>query len=161
MVGIVVFESINFVIIPPIVSIPKESGVTSNNKTSLTSPDKTPPCIAAPNETTSSGLTPFDGFLLKNFSTSSWTIGIRVEPPTNITSSISTLDKLASVRAFLQGSSVLLTNPLTRDSNLDLLNFEVKCLGPSEPALKYGRLISVSVDADNSIFAFSAASLIL
>jgi hypothetical protein len=37
-VGMVVFASINFVKTPPIVSIPKESGVTSNNNTSVTSP---------------------------------------------------------------------------------------------------------------------------
>ena len=42
-VGIVVFASINFVITFPIVSIPKERGVTSNNKTSFTSPVNTPP----------------------------------------------------------------------------------------------------------------------
>jgi len=59
------------VITLPIVSIPRDNGVTSNNKTSFTSPDKTPPCIAAPTATTSSGFTPFDGFLPKNFSTSS------------------------------------------------------------------------------------------
>ena len=69
--GIVVFDSINFVITPPIVSIPKDKGVTSNNNTSFTSPVKTPPWIAAPIATTSSGFTPFDGFLEKNFSTSS------------------------------------------------------------------------------------------
>ena len=67
----VVFDSINLVITPPIVSIPNDKGVTSNNNTSLTSPVSTPPCIAAPTATTSSGLTPFDGFLPKNFSTSS------------------------------------------------------------------------------------------
>ena len=41
--GIVVLDSINLVITPPIVSIPKDKGVTSNNKTSLTSPVSTPP----------------------------------------------------------------------------------------------------------------------
>ena len=68
--GIVVLDSINLVITPPIVSIPRDKGVTSNNKTSLTSPVSTPPWIAAPTATTSSGFTPFDGFLPKNFSTS-------------------------------------------------------------------------------------------
>ena len=42
-VGIVVFDSIRVVITPPIVSIPKDKGVTSNNNTSFTSPVKTPP----------------------------------------------------------------------------------------------------------------------
>jgi hypothetical protein len=70
-VGMVVLDSINLVITPPIVSIPKDKGVTSNNNTSFTSPVKTPPWIAAPIATTSSGLTPLDAFLPKNFSTSS------------------------------------------------------------------------------------------
>ena len=43
LVGIVVLDSINFVITFPIVSIPKDKGVTSSNNTSFTSPDKTPP----------------------------------------------------------------------------------------------------------------------
>ena len=55
-VGIVVFLSIKGVDTPPSVSIPKVKGVTSKSNTSLTSPDKTPPCIAAPSATTSSGL---------------------------------------------------------------------------------------------------------
>ena len=42
LLGIVVFLSINLVLTPPRVSIPSVKGVTSNNKTSLTSPDKTP-----------------------------------------------------------------------------------------------------------------------
>ena len=41
--GMVVFFSISLVMTPPRVSIPKESGVTSRSKTSLTSPFKTPP----------------------------------------------------------------------------------------------------------------------
>jgi hypothetical protein len=43
LVGIVVFLSINFVDTLPRVSIPKDRGVTSNNKISSTSPAKTPP----------------------------------------------------------------------------------------------------------------------
>ena len=42
-VGIVVLRGINTVDTPPKVSIPNESGVTSSNNTSLTSPAKTPP----------------------------------------------------------------------------------------------------------------------
>lgn len=53
----VVFLSISFVNTPPSVSIPSESGVTSNKSTSLTSPASTPPWIAAPKATASSGLT--------------------------------------------------------------------------------------------------------
>ena len=67
----VVFFSISFVVTAPSVSIPNESGVTSNNKTSLTSPERTPPCMAAPIATASSGLTSFLGSTPKNALTSS------------------------------------------------------------------------------------------
>ena len=89
LVGMVVLEGIMVVITLPMVSIPRPSGVTSNNNTSFTSPVNTAPWIAAPSATTSSGLTPRFGFLPKNFSTISCTLGIRVEPPTKIISSIS------------------------------------------------------------------------
>jgi len=56
--GIVVFLSIIFVQIPPNVSIPSESGVTSSNNKSLTSPPNTPAWIAAPIATHSSGFIP-------------------------------------------------------------------------------------------------------
>lgn len=65
-VGIVVFASISFVKTPPIVSIPSDKGITSNNNTSFTSPDKTPPWIAAPTATTSSGFTPLEGAFPKS-----------------------------------------------------------------------------------------------
>ena len=133
--GIVVFDSINLVITPPIVSIPNDRGVTSNNNTSLTSPVSTPPCIAAPTATTSSGLTPFDGFLPKNFSTSSWITGILVEPPTKITSFISLLLKPASFKAFLTGSIDLFTRSEHNCSNFDLVNDLTKCLGPASVAV--------------------------
>ena len=48
LVGMVVFFSIKAVITPPMVSIPRLSGVTSSSNTSLTSPDNTAPCSAAP-----------------------------------------------------------------------------------------------------------------
>ena len=105
-VGMVVFASISFVITPPIVSIPTDNGTTSSNTTSLTSPLSTPPWIAAPTATTSSGFTPFDGALPKNFSTICCTAGIRVEPPTRITSSMSEVDMPASLKAFWQGTMV-------------------------------------------------------
>ena len=64
-----VLDSISLVNTPPRVSIPSESGVTSNNNTSVTSPANTPPCIAAPIETTSSGFTDLFGSLPKKFLT--------------------------------------------------------------------------------------------
>ena len=66
-VGIVVFLGINVVITPPNVSSPSDNGVTSSNTISLTSPVKTPPWIAAPIATTSSGLTSRDGSLPNSF----------------------------------------------------------------------------------------------
>lgn len=63
LVGIVVFRFISLVNTPPRVSIPKESGVTSSRSTSVTSPANTPPWMAAPIATASSGLTDLLGAL--------------------------------------------------------------------------------------------------
>jgi hypothetical protein len=49
----------------------------------------------------------------------------------------------------------------TIDSNLALVNLRLQCFGPDASAVKYGKLISVYVVDDNSILAFSAASLTL
>lgn len=57
LVGIVVFLLMSLVKTPPRVSIPRDNGVTSNSSTSVTSPAKTPPWMAAPMATASSGLT--------------------------------------------------------------------------------------------------------
>ena len=106
-VGIVVLRLIIFVATPPIVSMPSDSGVTSRSSTSFTSPPRTPAWIAAPTATTSSGLTPLCGSLPLNcFLTASTTAGMRVMPPTRITSSISAGFMLASASAFFTGSDV-------------------------------------------------------
>jgi hypothetical protein len=65
----VVFLGIILVITPPKVSIPKDKGVTSNNNKSVTSPFKTPPWMAAPMATHSSGLTDLLGYFLKKLLT--------------------------------------------------------------------------------------------
>ena len=65
-VGIVVFFSMRAVITPPIVSMPRDNGVTSRSRTSFTSPAKTAPWIDAPIATASSGFTSRRGSLLKN-----------------------------------------------------------------------------------------------
>ena len=88
LVGMVVLRSISRVKTPPRVSMPSDSGVTSSRSTSLTSPFSTPPWIAAPMATTSSGLTPLCGSLPNSCLTASCTLGMRVMPPTRITSSI-------------------------------------------------------------------------
>ncbi len=63
LVGMVVLRSMRRVMIPPLVSMPSESGVTSRSRTSLTSPLRTPACSEAPMATTSSGFTPLLGSL--------------------------------------------------------------------------------------------------
>ena len=70
-------------------------------------------------------------------------IGILVDPPTKITSSISDLDKPASFIAFLTGSKDLLTNSSDSFSNFALVRVVTICLGPDDVAVTYGKLISV------------------
>ena len=161
LVGIVVFLGINTVITPPSVSIPSDNGVTSRSTISLTSPVNTPPWIAAPIATTSSGLTSLDGSLPNSFLTSSWTQGILVEPPTSNTLSISLDVNLASFNAFLTGSVVDSTKSLIKSSNLALVKIKFKWSGPSVPWDINGNDISVEVIPLRSFLAFSAASLTL
>ena len=100
-VGMVVLRSISFVNTPPFVSMPSDSGVTSSRRTSLTSPFSTPPWIAAPTATTSSGLTPLCGSLPISSLTFACTAGMRVMPPTSTTWSISDASSPASVERLL------------------------------------------------------------
>ena len=88
-VGIVELRSISFSKTPPCVSMPRESGVTSSSTTSLISPLSTPPWIAAPIATTSSGLISRLGSRPKSSATIRWTFGVRVWPPTRMTWSTS------------------------------------------------------------------------
>lgn len=89
LVGMVVFLSISFVQTPPSVSMPSDNGVTSRRSISFTSPARTPPWIAAPSATHSSGLIPLYGSLPVIFLTESYTAGTRVEPPTMMTFAMS------------------------------------------------------------------------
>ena len=91
-VGMVVLRSMSLVKTPPRVSMPRDSGVTSSSSTSFTSPLSTPAWMAAPMATTSSGLTPLWGSLPKICLTFSCTRGMRVMPPTRMTSSISLVE---------------------------------------------------------------------
>ncbi|KAH3672001.1 hypothetical protein WICMUC_004508 [Wickerhamomyces mucosus] len=117
--------------------------------------------MAAPIATASSGLTALDGSLLNNDLTVSTTFGILVIPPTKITSPTSEVDNEASFKAFLTGSTVLLIKSSTKPSNCDLETFKLICFGPEASAVMKGKLISVVTVDDNSILAFSEASLIL
>ena len=158
LVGIVVPFSMIFVITPPKVSMPSESGVTSSKSTSLTSPRITAPCIAAPMATTSSGFTLLFSSLLNAFFTSSCTSGTRVEPPTITISFTSSFFSPASFTTSL----ILLMVSLTIDSiilsNLARVIFFTRCFGPLASAVIKGKFTSVSVAELNSFFAFSAAS---
>ncbi len=146
------------VITPPMVSIPRLNGVTSSRSTSFTSPVNTPPWIAAPTATTSSGLTPFDGALPKNFCTASWIAGIRVEPPTRMISSMSLVVRPAFCRAVRHGAIVRWIRSSISCSNLARVRVLTRCAGTPFTGMMYGRLISVVVVFDSSILAFSAAS---
>ena len=143
------------------VSIPRERGVTSSKSTSLTSPVNTAPWIAAPIATASSGLTPLFGAFPKNSLTLSWTFGILVCPPTKSTSSILSLVRPESFKQASSGFKDRVTRSETIPSSfaLDICNY--RCFGPFWSAERYARFTSVWVVEDNSIFAFSAASLIL
>ena len=99
------------------------------------------------------------GSLPKKFFTVSITFGILVIPPTSITSPISPADKPASFIAVLHGSIVFSIKSAHSDSSFALVNFMLRCFGPVLSAVINGRFTSVCVEEDNSILAFSAASL--
>ena len=117
------------VITPPSVSMPSESGVTSSSSTSLTSPASTPPWIAAPTATTSSGLTPLCGSLPKSSFTVSCTCGMRVEPPTSTTSSICGGSRPASASACLHGPIGALDQVVDELLELGARELHVEVLG--------------------------------
>lgn len=73
LVGIVVFLLMSLVKTPPRVSIPSDSGVTSKSSTSVTSPARTPPWMAAPIATASSGFTDLLGARPNRSWTVCWT----------------------------------------------------------------------------------------
>src|ERR1700687_3425495 len=158
LVGMVVFFSISLVITPPSVSIPSDSGVTSSSSTSLTSPASTPPWIAAPTATGSPGVTSLRGSMPKKSRTYFCTSGIRVCPPTRMTSATSLASSPASLSAPRQGPMVRFTRSSTSDSSLARVSLTFRCFGPLASAVMYGRLTSVCWLEDNSILAFSAAS---
>ena len=126
---------------------------------SLTSPVNTPPWIAAPIATTSSGLISDEGSLPKTSVTVRAMIGERVWPPTRMTLSTSDGCNLASQRAFWQGSTDASTRSWTISSNFSRVRVTLMCFGPDGSAAMNGRLIFVSATLESSHFARSAASL--
>ena len=130
-VGIVVLRGISVVITPPSVSMPSDSGVTSSSSTSLTSPVSTPPWIAAPTATTSSGFTPLCGSLPKKSFTSCCTFGMRVEPPTSTTSSMSDgLQARVGERLLAPAPIERCSRSSTSCSNFARVSFICRCFGP-------------------------------
>ena len=122
-------RSTKWVITPPAVSIPSDSGVTSTSKTSWTLASSTPEsiaaCTAAPYATASSGLMDlFKSLPLMKSDRSFWIFGILVDPPTNTTSWMLLLSILASRKAFSTGSIVALNKSPHSSSNLALVMVE-------------------------------------
>ena len=155
LVGIVVLRSMSLVITPPLVSMPRVSGVTSSRSTSLTSPARTPAWIAAPTATTSSGFTPLCGSLPVSSLTFSWTAGLRVMPPTMTT--WSTLVS-ASASACLTGATTRSSRSPVSSLSFARESFISRWRGWPSTAVMNGRLICVSCVVESSILAFSAAS---
>ena len=158
--GMVVFRSIMPVAIPPMVSMERVSGLTSRSSTSLTSPRRTPPWIAAPMATTSSGLTPWCGVCPASSRAISTTFGIRVIPPTRTSSSISFGVRPASLRQSRTGFLVRSKSESVSCSSLARVRVSWMCFGPVASAVTKGRLMSYDWVEDSAIFAFSASSLI-
>ena len=155
----VVLRSIRRVNTPPTVSMPSESGVTSSSRMSLTSPPSTPPWMAAPMATHSSGLMPLKGSLPVMFLTISCTAGMRDEPPTSTTLSICEALSPASCMAFCTHTRVLSIRSAVSSLNLARVIVMSRCFGPDASMVMNGRLMLVCITPERSIFAFSAASL--
>mmetsp|Transcript_44995 Transcript_44995/g.127017 ORF Transcript_44995/g.127017 Transcript_44995/m.127017 type:complete len:205 (-) Transcript_44995:857-1471(-) len=159
LVGMVVLRLISRVNTPPKVSMPKDRGVTSNRRMSFMSPFNTPPWMAAPMATASSGLTPLDASLPKKSLTISCTFGVRVMPPTRMTSLMSVFLTPESLMHCSQGGIVFFSSSSTKDSYVARVSLICRCFGPLWSAVMKGRLISVWTLLDSSILAVSAASL--
>ena len=88
------------------------------------------------------------------------TFGMRVMPPTSTTSSMSVLATPASLIACWQGFMVRAMRSETRDSSLARVSFSTRCSGwwVFGSIEMNGWLISVCVEDESSILAFSAAS---
>mmetsp|Transcript_27886 Transcript_27886/g.90121 ORF Transcript_27886/g.90121 Transcript_27886/m.90121 type:complete len:237 (-) Transcript_27886:652-1362(-) len=135
-----VLRGMSFVMTPPTVSMPRVSGVTSSSSRSLVSsppsPERMPPCTAAPNATASSGLMPLDGSLpLKKSLSSCCTLGMRVEPPTSTTSSISDFLSSESSITFCTGVSVFLKRSMHSSSKRARVSVSEKSWPSKRPSI--------------------------
>ncbi|MPN58710.1 hypothetical protein SDC9_206422 [bioreactor metagenome] len=133
--GMVVLRSMSLVMTPPMVSMPRDRGVTSSSSRPFTSPTRTPPWMAAPMATHSSGLMPLKPSLLVSFLTMSCTAGIRVEPPTSRTLDRSLGCRPASLMACFTGPLVASTSWAVSSLNLARVRVRSRCLGPVASAV--------------------------
>ena len=127
---------------PPTVSMPSDSGVTSSRSTSFTSPFSTPPWMAAPIATTSSGFTPLCGSLPTSSRAVSTTLGMRVMPPTSTSSSISAGADFGVLQAVLDRADRALEQVVAQLLQLGAGQLLLMCFGPVWSAVMNGRLIS-------------------
>ena len=115
--------------------------------------------MAAPSATTSSGWTPLHGSRRKKSATTSCTRGMRVMPPTRMTSSISSFWISASSSVRAQISIVRSMRSLVSSSSFERDSEVCRCSASLRPVeMMNGRLISVSRTVDSSHFAFSDTS---
>ena len=91
--------------------------------------------VVAERATTASGLTSLRGSLPKNSLTLSCTLGMRVMPPTRITSLMSETLMPASLMAVRQGAIVRSIRSSTRLSSLARVSLMFRCLGPVASAV--------------------------
>ena len=159
-VGMVVLRSMSGSLTPPSVSIPSVSGVTSSSTMSLvTSPAMMPACIAAPIATASIGSTPDSGVLPTTSPTNFLTSGILVGPPTITILPMSETATFASSSAFSMDGLQRCTIGSMSSSSFALVILISRFFAPDDGSFAMnGRLTSVSITVDSSIFAFSAAS---
>ena len=147
----------------PAVSMPRDSGVTSSSSTSFTSPLSTPPWMAAPTATTSSGV----HALMRRFpcrancavSTTSRHTGHAADQHEFV--DLATASMPASFKQRFYGASVRSKRSSVSCSSLARVSSGADVLRRAvASAVMNGRLMSYSsVELTRAIFAFSASSL--
>ena len=123
--------------------MPRVSGVTSSSSTSLTSPASTPPWMAAPTATTSSGLTPLCGSLPMSCLTLllHGRHARHAAHEDHVVDVLSAL-RLASLRALLdRARRRARAASCVSSSNLARVRVRSRCLGPFSSAVMNGRLM--------------------
>jgi len=149
---------------PPTVSMDRDKGVTSIRMISAAcepatkAPPSFPPCTAAPKATHSSGLRFLDGSFPVRRVTSSYTAGIRVDPPTRSTIPRSDAAIPASESACCTGPLVRSTRSFVSSLNLARVNVISICFGSPFTVVINGRLMLVVEEEERTFFAFSASS---